>query len=130
MSLLVAIAALAGAALADPAQEARAQALEREIRCVVCQNEPIAQSTAEIAADMRGVVRERIEAGDSDAEIRSFFRQRYGDFVLLRPPMDNRTWMLWAAPALLLALGLLAVARTWRRDAAPTGKALPEEDER
>ena len=73
LSLLFA-AAVAGAALGDPAQEARAQALEREIRCVQCQNEPIAQSTAEIAADMRALVRERVAAGNSDAEIRGFFR--------------------------------------------------------
>lgn len=109
MSLLLVIAAAASVALADPAQEARAQALEREIRCVVCQNEPIAQSTAEIAGDMRALVRERVEAGDSDSEIRDFFRQRYGDFVLLRPPLDARTWALWAAPAALFVLGLLAL---------------------
>jgi cytochrome c-type biogenesis protein CcmH len=95
------IAAVAPAVLADPAQEARAQALEREIRCVQCENEPIAQSTADIAADMRRLVRERVAAGDSDAEIRAFFRQRYGDFVLFRPPWDARTWALWGAPFIL-----------------------------
>jgi cytochrome c-type biogenesis protein CcmH len=63
-----------------------------EIRCVQCENEPIAQSTSEIAADMRALVRERIAAGDSDSEIRDFFRERYGDFVLFRPPFDARTW--------------------------------------
>lgn len=99
------LAAAASIVLSDPRQEARAQALETEIRCVVCQNEPIAQSTAEVAGDMRNLVRERIQAGDSDAQIRAFFRERYGDFVLLRPPVDRRTWALWAAPALLLALG-------------------------
>src|ERR1700754_4918644 len=106
MSLVVLlIAATAPAVLGDPAQEARAQSLEREIRCVQCQNEPIAQSTADIAADMRALVRERVAAGDSDTEIRAFFRQRYGDFVLFRPPVDARTWMLWGAPILLLGAG-------------------------
>lgn len=123
------IAAIAPAVLLDPAQEARAQSLEREIRCVQCQNEPIAQSTAEMASDMRSLVRERVAAGDSDEEIRAFFRERYGDFVLFRPPWDARTWALWAAPFILLAGGLVAVYALRRgRDA---GEPLaPEEGER
>ena len=84
-------AALPAVVQLDPAQEARANALEMEIRCVVCQNEPIAQSTAYLAADMRTLVRERVAAGDTDEQIRAFFRARYGDFVLLRPPFDPRT---------------------------------------
>lgn len=129
MSLLLAIAAAASVALADPAQEARAQALDREIRCVVCQNEPIAQSTAELAGDMRALVRERIEAGDSDSEIRTFFRDRYGDFVLLRPPVDPRTWALWGGPLVLLLAGLWAVWSTRRRPQSG-GDFSPEESER
>lgn len=114
----------------DPGQEARAQSLEMEIRCVQCQNEPIAQSTADIAADMRGLVRERIAAGDSDGEIRSYFRERYGDFVLFRPPFDPRTWLLWMAPFVLLACGFVAVMAV-RRSGAAAGAALePEESER
>lgn len=113
----------------DPAQEARAQSLEREIRCLVCQNEPIAQSTADIAADMRALVRERIAAGDSDAEIRAFFRERYGDFVLLRPPFDIRTLALWAAPFALLAAGFLGVWQVRARRAQAAGLE-PEEGER
>jgi cytochrome c-type biogenesis protein CcmH len=124
------IAAAAPAVLAEPAQEARAQALEREIRCVQCQNEPIAQSTADIAYDMRRLVRERVAAGDSDAEIRAFFRQRYGDFVLFRPPVDARTWALWGAPLALLALGLGAVLATRRRRAGEPEAFEPEEDDR
>jgi len=120
------IAAAAPVVLADPAQEARARALESEIRCVQCENEPIAQSTADIAADMRELVRERVAAGDSDDEIRAFFRQRYGDFVLFRPPWDARTWALWLAPLLLLGAGLAALLGM-RREAAPLD---PEEGER
>ncbi len=123
------VAAMAPAVLADPAQEARARALDAEIRCVQCENEPIAQSTADIAVDMRRLVRERIAAGDSDAEIRDYFRQRYGDFVLFRPPVDSRTWLLWAAPALLAAFGLMALFGVRRAGAKP-GELTPEESER
>jgi cytochrome c-type biogenesis protein CcmH len=123
-------AAVAPAALGDPAQEARAHALEMEIRCVQCENEPIAQSTAEIAVDMRALVRERISAGDSDAEIRSFFRDRYGDFVLFRPPFDARTWLLWAAPLLLLLGGAAALFSMFRRGRAEGPAPEPEEGER
>lgn len=125
LSMLIA-AAMAPAALGDPAQEARALALEREIRCVQCENEPIAQSTADIAGDMRALVRERIAAGDSDEEIRAFFRSRYGDFVLFRPPMDGRTALLWLAPLLLAGAGVWAM----RRPRAPGPLGGPEEGER
>jgi cytochrome c-type biogenesis protein CcmH len=124
------LAAAAPALLGDPAQEARAQSLDREIRCVQCQNEPIAQSTADIAVDMRALVRERIAAGDSDAEIRTFFRERYGDFVLFRPPFDARTWALWAAPFLLLGVGLAAVTATGRRRVENETPLTPEEGDR
>ncbi len=127
-AILLAVAA--PAVLGDPAQDARAHALEMEIRCVQCQNEPIAQSTSEIAADMRTLVRERVAAGDSDAEIRDFFRERYGDFVLFRPPVDARTWLLWATPVLLFLIGLWAILSI-RARARPDGAPLtPEEGER
>jgi cytochrome c-type biogenesis protein CcmH len=122
------VAAAAPAALGDPTQEARALALEREIRCVQCENEPIAQSTADIAADMRALVRERIAAGDTDAEIRAFFRARYGDFVLFRPPFDVRTWLLWLAPLLLAAGGMVAMLRA--RASPDVAPAIPEEGDR
>lgn len=129
MSLVALFLAVAApAALGDPALEARADALEMEIRCVQCQNEPIAQSTADIANDMRGLVRERIAAGDSDDQIRTFFRQRYGDFVLFRPPWDARTWALWASPFLLIAVGLAAAGAFRRREDADA--LTPEEGER
>lgn len=124
------VAAVAAPALADPAQEARALSLDREIRCVQCQNEPIAQSTADIAVDMRALVRERIAAGDSDAEIRDYFRDRYGDFVLFRPPWDARTWALWGAPLLLLGGGLAAVMAVRRRRASDEPPLSPEESDR
>ncbi|MEQ1820704.1 MAG: cytochrome c-type biogenesis protein [Terricaulis sp.] len=124
------LATVAPATLGDPAQEARAQSLESEIRCVQCENEPIAQSTAEIAADMRTLVRERVAAGDSDAEIRAFFRRRYGDFVLFRPPFDARTWALWAAPLLLGGAGLAAILAGRRRRRAAAVDFAPEEGER
>jgi cytochrome c-type biogenesis protein CcmH len=124
------LAAAAPAILGDPAQEARAQSLDREIRCVQCQNEPIAQSTADIAVDMRALVRERIAAGDSDTEIRAFFRERYGDFVLFRPPFDARTWALWAAPFLLLGVGLAAVTATRRRRVENEPPLTPEDADR
>ncbi|MDZ4776210.1 MAG: cytochrome c-type biogenesis protein, partial [Alphaproteobacteria bacterium] len=93
---LFALALATGAAFAQTpgqtlAQEERARALDAEIRCVVCENEPISQSTAGMAADMRALVRERIVEGDTDAEIRAFFADRYGDFVLLRPRMSSAT---------------------------------------
>lgn len=124
------VAMVAPAVLADPADEARAQALEREIRCVQCQNEPIAQSTADIARDMRALVRERVAAGDSDTEIRAFFRSRYGDFVLFRPPFDSRTWLLWGAPILLLGGGLAAVMAAQRRRRGEGGELSAEEGDR
>lgn len=124
------IAAVAPAALADPSQEARARSLDQEIRCVQCENEPIAQSTADIATDMRRLVRERIAAGDTDEEIRAFFRERYGDFVLFRPPFDGRTWALWAAPILLAGAGLGAMLANRRRRSAAAVDFAPEESER
>ncbi len=124
------VAMVAPAVLVDPADEARAQSLEREIRCVQCQNEPIAQSTADIARDMRALVRERVAAGDSDTEIRAFFRSRYGDFVLFRPPFDSRTWLLWGAPILLLGGGLAAVMAAQRRRRDEGGELSPEEGDR
>jgi cytochrome c-type biogenesis protein CcmH len=111
--VIAALAFLAAlvAPLPDPAQEARAQALDAEIRCVACENEPISQSTAEIATDMRMAVRERIAAGDSDAQVRTFFARRYGEFVLFRPPVTGGTIALWSTPLVLLALGLALI---WR----------------
>src|SRR5687768_14710539 len=100
--------------LPDAAQEARAQALFDDIRCVVCQHEAIADSPAGIAADMRQLVREEIAAGRTDAQVRDDLVRRYGDFVLFKPPVRAGTWLLWFGPlGVLLAVGfgLLALAR-------------------
>ncbi len=123
IALLVGV--LAAAPLSDPRLEARALALDQEIRCVQCQSEPIAQSTADIAADMRRLVRERVAAGDNDEEIRAYFRARYGDFVLFRPPVDYRTWALWFAPIVLLGAGFAAV---WANRRGREGEILAAEE--
>jgi cytochrome c-type biogenesis protein CcmH len=109
---LLAFQALAvdtGPAFTDPAQQARYEHLIRELRCLVCQNQSIADSNASLASDLRREVREMILAGRNDDEIRAFMTERYGDFVLYKPPVAPRTWLLWLAPALLL-LGGIGVA--------------------
>jgi cytochrome c-type biogenesis protein CcmH len=94
--------------LTDPALERRARALMGEIRCVVCQSQSIAESDAEIAADMRRLIRERVMAGDNDAAILDYLASRYGDFVRFRPPFKASTMALWLGPFAVLALALLA----------------------
>lgn len=102
--------------LPDAAQEARAQALFKDIRCVVCQHEAIADSPAVIAADLRGLVREEIAAGRSDAEIKRDLVRRYGDFVLFKPPLRLGTWLLWFGPlVLMLAVAGFLLLRARRR---------------
>jgi cytochrome c-type biogenesis protein CcmH len=105
--------------LADPALEARARSLSLELRCLVCQNQSIDDSDAPLARDLRLLVRERLKAGDSDAAIRSFLVQRYGEFVLLKPPFKLETLLLWISPFAILAtasLGVLAARRRRRGD--------------
>jgi cytochrome c-type biogenesis protein CcmH len=95
--------------LDNPAHEARAQALMREIRCVACENEPVSQSTAPIAEDMRRHIREMVAEGASDREIRDWFESRYGEFVLFRPPVRGVSGiLLWILPFVLLAGGAVA----------------------
>ena len=102
--------------LPDPRQEARAQALMEEIRCLVCQGQSIADSDAEIAGDMRDLVRRRIASGESPGEVSDWLIERYGAWVSYRPPAQPITWPLWLAPlALLAAGGLIAATRLKRR---------------
>jgi len=104
-----------GERLADPALEARARALSQTLRCLVCQNESIDESDASLAHDIRVLLRERLLAGDSDAAARQFIVARYGDFVLLKPPLEPATLVLWFAPALLLLAGGVGVVAYLRR---------------
>jgi cytochrome c-type biogenesis protein CcmH len=102
----------------DPALQARYESINHELRCLVCQNQTIADSNATLAGDLRREVREMIAAGKTDDEIRQFMIDRYGDFVLYRPRMTATNFLLWAAPVLLLAIGAFSVVRVVRRRAA------------
>jgi len=93
--------------LPDPAQEAHARAIFKDIRCLVCQNESIDDSEAELARDLRRTVREQVTAGRSDAEIKRYLTDRYGQFVLMRPSFDAGNLMLWLGPFLVVALGVV-----------------------
>lgn len=107
--------------LDDPALEARARDISAGLRCMVCQNQSIDDSDADLAKDLRVLVRERLTAGDSDDEVVSYIVSRYGDFVLLKPRFNTSTMLLWFAPALFLAAGLAFVLRSaGRRRAAPS----------
>lgn len=130
LSLFLLLAATLGASavqpdeiLPDPKLEARARALSAELRCMVCQNESIDDSHADLARDLRLLVRERLRAGDSDNAIRAFLVQRYGDFILLKPPFKAETLLLWAAPVLVLLAGGTAIVLALRRRWASPGAA-------
>lgn len=126
MLLLALALAWGGAALAidtesafdDPALQARYEGITRELRCLVCQNETIADSNATLAQDLRREVRDMVAAGQSDDQIREFMIDRYGDFVLYRPRLTPMNFLLWTAPVLLLLAGAFAVVRVIRRRAA------------
>jgi cytochrome c-type biogenesis protein CcmH len=122
--------------LRDPALEARARHISQELRCLVCQNQSIDDSNAELARDLRLLVRERLQAGDSDAAVLAFVEARYGEFVLLRPRLSPHTLVLWLAPVLLLAGVALYLVRRSRaaapaaRDAPPEAPLSPSEQQR
>jgi len=122
--LLTALACLAGAAadpaerLTDPVQEARAREIFREVRCLVCQNESIDDSEADLAGDLRQVVRDQVKQGRSDTQIRAFLVERYGEFVLLKPPFSLGNALLWATPVIALILGGVAMTLLLRRRTA------------
>ncbi|MEO7759019.1 MAG: cytochrome c-type biogenesis protein [Sphingomicrobium sp.] len=101
--------------LPDPAQEARAQALMETLRCLVCQGQSIADSDADLAGDMRAMVRQRIARGEPPEAVRAWLVERYGDWVTYAPPVKPLTWPLWAAPLLLLAVGAWLAAARFRR---------------
>jgi cytochrome c-type biogenesis protein CcmH len=121
--------------LADAAMEARARVLSKELRCMVCQNQSIDDSDAPLARDLRILVRERLTAGDSDAQVLDFLVARYGEFVLLKPRLSGRTALLWLMPVAALLIGALALLIAWRRyrrrvrTAAADGAALTPSEE-
>ncbi len=104
--------------LADPVQEARAEQVGSQLRCLVCQNESIEDSNADLAKDLRAIVRQRVAAGDSDKQIMSWMVARYGNFVRLRPPLTAATFLLWFTPGLALLAGIAAAMLGRRRTSA------------
>ena len=137
-ALLSMLVLLAGPALAvgdpaemlpDPAAEARAERIGRQLRCLVCQNESIEDSGADLARDLRHIVRQRVAAGDDQDAVIAWMVQRYGDFVRLRPPLNAATALLWATPVLALLIGL-ALIWAGRRRAASAPEPLTEAERR
>jgi cytochrome c-type biogenesis protein CcmH len=111
--------------LSDPALEARARAISKELRCMVCQNESIDDSEAPLAHDLRVLVRERLKAGDSDQQIINFLVSRYGEFVLLRPPLSWHTAALWGTPPALVLLGIIMIVVVERRRRPTSAQTAP-----
>ena len=131
LSLFVATLAQAvepGEVLEDPALEARARVISQDLRCVVCQNETIDESNATLAQDMRRLVRQRINAGDTNEQVIAYMVDRYGDFVLLRPRVTPQTWLLWFGPILIFVIGGVVVVRVMKRPASNVGEALSQEE--
>ncbi len=119
--------------LADPVLEARARAISKEVRCLVCRNESIDDSNADLARDLRLLVRERLVAGDSDAEVLDYLVERYGEFVLLRPVFSVANALLWFAGPIVFLLGLIAIVayhRTRRPHAAANAAPLSTEEKK
>jgi cytochrome c-type biogenesis protein CcmH len=115
--------------LADPALEARARALSQELRCLVCQNQSIDESNADLAHDLRVLLRQRLAAGDTDRQVLDYIVARYGVFVLLDPPFAPATYLLWLTPpALVVGAGIFLVLRSRRRRPDPELPALSEEE--
>jgi cytochrome c-type biogenesis protein CcmH len=114
----------------DPGLEARARALSAELRCMVCQNQSIDDSDAPLARDIRLLIRDRIAKGESNGEVRAFLVSRYGDFILLKPPLKPETLLLWLSAPLTLALGAAGIWAAMRRPRQPTPALSAEEEER
>ena len=126
-----ALAAEPDEVLADPALEARAEKLDQQLRCVVCQSQSIAESNAPLAKDLRVLVRERITMGDSDEEVIAYLVERYGDYVLLKPPVQTNTLFLWGFPAIALLLGGIGgfVFLRSSKTSTPAAAQLSDDDE-
>ena len=136
LSLIAALALYAGAQavtpderLQDPALEARARAISKELRCLVCQNQSIDDSDADVAADLRRLVRQRLLAGDSNAEVKEYVVARYGEFALLKPRVGAHTALLWAAPLVLTVLGVFIGVLVFRGGAQATIEDLDAEQD-
>ena len=119
----------AAQAAANPALEARVMAISEELRCLVCQNQTIADSHADLAVDLRNQVRTKLAAGESERQIKDFMVERYGDFVLYRPPLKASTVLLWVGPFALLALAAFALWRAIRQRAQRLASAAPSDAE-
>ena len=117
-----------GEVLKDPALEKRAREISAGLRCLVCQNQSIDDSDAQLAKDLRLLVRERLVAGDTDGEVESFLVQRYGEFVLLKPTFGTHTLLLWLTPALVLLLGGIGAYAALRTRPQTTAAALDDEE--
>jgi cytochrome c-type biogenesis protein CcmH len=136
VALLLCLASIAPAfavnpdeVLADPALEARARAISAKLRCMVCQNQSIDDSNAELARDLRLLVRERLKEGDTDEAVIAYVVSRYGEFVLLSPRFEAKTLVLWGMPVVLLVLGAVTlVVAARRRGARPAGTPLSDEE--
>jgi cytochrome c-type biogenesis protein CcmH/NrfF len=115
--------------LADPALEARARAISEGLRCMVCQNQSIDESDADLARDLRILVRERLKAGDSDRQVVDYIVSRYGEFVLLKPRLEPRTLLLWGAPLLLLLAGGAFMIVAMRSRRSPQTSALTADEQ-
>jgi cytochrome c-type biogenesis protein CcmH len=133
IALSPARAVLPDEVMSDPAEEARARNLSRELRCMVCQNQSIDDSEAPLARDLRLLVRERIAAGDSDSQVVDFLVARYGEFVLLKPRFERQTLLLWLVPPFLLVVGGVVLwvqaRRRWTLDARPGNLHLSADEE-
>jgi cytochrome c-type biogenesis protein CcmH len=116
--------------LADPKLEARARDISKDLRCLVCRNQSIDDSEADLAHDLRVLVRDRLKAGDSERQVVDYIVSRYGDFVLLKPPFEASTWLLWGGPLVVLVIGGIGVRRFVRRQATATALPLSADEER
>jgi cytochrome c-type biogenesis protein CcmH len=115
--------------LRDPALEGRARDLGKELRCPKCQNQSLDDSEAGIAVDLRRIVRERLVAGDTDRQVKDYLTARYGDFVLLEPPMKSTTWILWYGPLAVILLGGVVIWRIAKRNKARLAESGDDPDD-